>query len=119
MRDAISPPCPVVLAGARPLAKPGRRPRGGYLRALTWAFTVFNSIRVLAYLPTAWAIFSSGDSGQHSLLTWLTWFGANLTMAAWLYENNGQRANKAVGVNSCNAFMCLLITGLIVAERIT
>jgi hypothetical protein len=37
-----------------------------------------------AYLPTLWAIHVSGDSSQHSLWTWATWFGANVTMAAWL-----------------------------------
>lgn len=114
----MSQPLPVALRGARRSAR-SAWPRERYLRTLGWAFALFSSIRVLAYLPTAWAIFASGDSSQHSLLTWLTWFGANLTMAAWLYENNGQRANKAVGVNACNASMCLLISALIVAERIT
>jgi hypothetical protein len=118
MRNALSLPLTIALRGAlkHPLSL---WPRDRYLLALHWAFTVFNSIRVLAYLPTAWAIFSSGDSSQHSLLTWVTWFGANVTMAAWLYENNGQQANKAVAVNACNASMCLLMIGLIVAERIT
>ena len=55
---------------------------GVYLAALTWLFTLFNSVRVLAYLPTLLAIFTSGDSSQHSLLTWVTWVGANATMAA-------------------------------------
>ena len=31
-------------------------PRGTYLRVLAWAFTLFNSVRVAAYLPTMWAI---------------------------------------------------------------
>jgi hypothetical protein len=118
MRIAVPQRLPIVLAIGRRHTDPGQR-RNRYLRALTWAFTLFNSIRVLAYLPTAWAIYSSGDSSQHSLLTWLTWFGANVTMGAWLYENNGQRANKAVGVNACNACMCLMVSALIVAERIT
>ena len=33
-----------------------------------------------AYLPTIWAIHRSADSSQHSLWTWCTWLGANLTM---------------------------------------
>jgi len=61
---------------------------GTYLAVLTWLFTLFNSVRVLAYLPTLLAVFNSGDSSQHSLLTWLTWVGANATMAAWLFEHN-------------------------------
>jgi hypothetical protein len=64
-----------------------------YLSVLTWLFTLFNSVRVLAYLPTLVAIFTSGDSSQHSLLTWVTWVGANATMAAWLYEHNGRHLN--------------------------
>jgi hypothetical protein len=92
--------------------------RTGYLQLLTWLFTLFNSVRVLAYLPTIWAIFVSGDASQHSLLTWLTWAGANATMAAWLYEHNGQRMDRAIAVNVCNTVMCLLTAGLIVAFRL-
>jgi hypothetical protein len=47
------------------------------------------------------------------LLTWCTWLGANLTMAAWLHEHNGRRANGAVLVNLLNATMCALTAGLI------
>jgi hypothetical protein len=92
--------------------------RRHYLAVLTWAFTLFSAVRVFTYLPTMWAIQASGDSGQHSLWTWLTWSGANLTMAAWLYEHSGQRLNRAVGVNLGNAAMCLATTGLIVAQRL-
>ncbi len=87
------------------------------LQALTWAFAFFNSVRVLAYLPTAWAIFASGDSSQHSLWTWFTWLGANATMAAWLHEHNGHRVDKAVVVNIGNALMCLATLIVILAYR--
>lgn len=30
--------------------------RPTYLAVLTWAFTLFNSVRMLSYLPTMWAI---------------------------------------------------------------
>lgn len=96
---------------------PPRWPRATYLAALTWAFTLFNSLRCVSYLPTLWAIHVSGDSNQHSLWTWLTWLGANLTMAAWLYENNGQRANRAMVVSVCNACMCLATVAVIAAYR--
>jgi hypothetical protein len=94
-----------------------RLARPVYLAVLTWAFTVFNSIRVLAYLPTMWAIMASGDSSQHSLWTWCTWVGANATMAAWLFEQNGQRASRAVIVNVGNAAMCGVTVVLIAAHR--
>lgn len=93
-------------------------PRRRYVTLLGWAFTLFNSVRVVAYLPTIWALWVSGDSGQHSLWTWCTWFGANLTMALWLRERNGGRFCRAAAVNLCNATMCAATTLLIVGYRI-
>ena len=96
---------------------PARTARMIYLHVLTWLFTVFSSARVLAYLPTMWAIQASGDSSQHSLWTWCTWLGANATMAAWLYEQNGQRLGRAVIVNIGNAMMCAVTVTLILVHR--
>ena len=106
---AAPAPCPVTASclGLRP----------AYLAVLTWAFTLFNTLRLVAYLPTMWAISASGDSSQHSLWTWCTWLGANATMAAWLYEQNGQRHTRAVVVNIGNAAMCAATVALIVAYR--
>lgn len=87
--------------------------RRRYLAVLTWAFTLFSTIRVLTYVPTIAALIASGDSSQHSLLTWLSWTGANLTMAAWLYEQSGQTVNRAVAVNIGNALMCVATTAVI------
>ena len=100
------------------LAAPAPSSPGTYLMVLTWSFTLFNSLRTLSYLPTIWAIRESGDASQHSLLTWFVWVGVNLTMAAWLYEQNGQRLSRAVIVNLGNTAMCVLTTALIVAHRI-
>lgn len=80
---------------------------------LVVAFTFFNSARVLAYLPTLWAIHASGDSSQHSLWTWLTWLGANLTMGAWLHDQRPGRFNFPMLVNLANAAMCLAAVLLI------
>ena len=91
--------------------------REAYRWVLTGSFTLFNSVRMLAYLPTMWAIAVSGDSSQHSLWTWCTWFGANLTMAGWLYEQGGQRVSRAVVVNLGNASMCAGTVVLIAAYR--
>lgn len=93
-------------------------PRALYLAVLTWAFTLFNTVRVFAYLPTLWAIHASGDSSQHSLWTWLIWWGANATMAAWLYEQARQRITRACVVNIANAAMCTATLLLIIAYRI-
>ncbi len=89
-----------------------------YLQLLTWAFALFSSARLFAYLPTIWAISASGQSNSHSLLTWVTWIGANLTMAAWLYEHNGRRLSKPVVVNLCNGAMCIATAAVILVHRI-
>lgn len=110
LRD-FSPPAP----GA---ATPGHGSIAtSLLRLLPWAFAFFNSVRVLGYLPTLWAIHAQGEANQHSLITWLTWAGANATMAAWLYEQNGFRLNRAIAINACNATMCLVTAALIIAYR--
>ncbi len=87
--------------------------RAGYFKALAVAFTAFNALRVVAYLPTMWTLIQSGQSDQHSLLTWLNWMGANATMAAWLYEHNGRRFDRTVLINICNALMCAATVVLI------
>ena len=88
-----------------------------YLRAVEWGFAAFNSIRVFTYLPTMWAIHRSGDSSQHSLLTWGCWVAANALMAAWLFEHNGRLLNRAIAVSAVNAMMCLVTATLISAYR--
>ncbi len=97
---------------------PAARVREAYLRLLTWAFTLFSTVRMAAYLPTVWAIVQSGNSAQHSLWTWFTWTGANATMAAWLYEHNERRLNRAVVVNIGNATMCLTTAAVILWFRL-
>lgn len=113
----LDPPAMAPAVAAAP-ALPALSAREVYLALLTWAFTLFNSVRVLSYLPTLWAIHQSGDSSQHSLVTWLTWLGANVTMALWLYEHNGQRCDRAVMVNVGNAVMCLATSVLIGWHRL-
>ena len=113
----LLPHPPAIRSAVAPVAHPAARSRTVYLAVLTWAFTLFNAVRMLAYLPTVWAIHASGDSSQHSLWTWFTWLGANVTMAAWLYEQNGQRLSRAVAVNLGNATMCATTVALIAAHR--
>jgi hypothetical protein len=111
----MSAATPVLREVRGPLASPSRNT---YLRVLAWAFTLFNSVRVAAYLPTMWAICQSGDSSQHSLWTWCTWLGANATMAAWLYETHDRRIDRVVMVNAGNAAMCAAVVVLILAQRV-
>lgn len=88
-----------------------------YLYLLNWCFAIFSSTRLLTYLPTMWAIHSSGDSNQHSLLTWFAWVGSNASMAAWLFEQNGRRFNKAIAVTCGNTLMCAGTCVLILIYR--
>jgi hypothetical protein len=97
-------------------ATPGRA-RDLYLSLLGGAFALFNSIRVLAYLPMILALAASGDSSQHSVLTWLAFLGGNITMALWLWEQNGRRCNRAIAVSVGNALMCLAILLVIAWTR--
>jgi hypothetical protein len=112
--DLPAGPAAKAPAGQSPAHPPLRQ---NYLTALGYLFAFFSTVRVLAYLPTLWAVVQSGDSSQHSLLTWFTWAGANLTMAAWLYEQQGQRWNRAVAVNLVNATMCVTTFVVIWALR--
>ena len=102
---------------ASPAAGDRKGWRARYLWVLTWSFTLLNSARVLSYLPTLWALGTIGDSSQHSLWTWGMWAGANLTMAGWLYEQNGQRWNRAIAINLVNATMCTATFVVIAALR--
>ncbi len=100
------------------MPRPALFTRERYLVLLGWAFTFFSSVRVLTYLPTMALIVQQQNASQHSLLTWCTWTGANLTMAGWLHEHNGRRFNTAVWVNLANAAMCALTVALIAAYRL-
>jgi hypothetical protein len=105
-------PTTMTLDAARERA-PSRAPR----TATGAAFTAMNALRVLAYLPTLLAIHASGHADQHSLFTWLTFCGANITMALWLHEQHG-RVDRAVAVNALNALMCASIAALIAWTRL-
>lgn len=107
-------------AQGRPSEPPRPRliSRERYLQLLGWCFALFSSLRVVSYLPTLWAIQHSADSSQRSVLTWATWLGANLTMAAWLCEHNEGRLNRAAMVNLANAGMCTITLTLIIWYRL-
>ena len=111
-RSAAAPTTPAAVTPG-----PSRCLRGRYLQLLTWAFTLFNSARLVSYLPTLWAIGTSGDSSQHSLWTWGIWFGSNLTMALWLHEQHGRRWTRVAVVNVVNAAMCAATLTLIAVYR--
>ena len=92
--------------------------RSRYLAVLGVMFSLFSSARVIAYLPTIWAVVTTGHSSQHSLWTWLTFLGGNVTMAVWLWENNSRRCNAAVAASGSNSLMCLAIIAAIVWTRL-
>jgi hypothetical protein len=110
-------PAGTLSAAAPSGATAGATWRARYLSVLTWAFTLFSSARLVSYLPTLWAIAASGDSSQHSLWTWGIWFGSNVTMALWLFEQHGQRWTRAALVNTVNAAMCAATFTVILVFR--
>ena len=107
---------PVVVAADA--AKPPCARASMDIRLLGLAFALFGTLRLVSYLPTLLAIHASGDSSQHSLWTWGIWLGSNFTMAAWLYEANGQRMDRAIGLSLCNAAMCAAAVALILFYRV-
>ena len=80
--------------------------RAWYLRGLTWAFMVLTTARLLGDPPAGLAMLQTRGSRNHSVWTWLIWVGANLSIALWMYENNGHQMDKAIGVSLANAVAC-------------
>ena len=87
--------------------------RERFLFLLAGLFAPFNTMRIVAYLPTICAVAASGDSSQHSLWTWLTFLGGNLTMATWLWEQNGRQCHRTVVVTAANAVMCTAVVAVV------
>jgi hypothetical protein len=104
-RIAVFDPATLVAPAPRPSL---------FTRVVHWTFSLFSSLRAISYVPTLWAIYDSANSSQYSLLTWFTFVGANASMAAWLFEKNGRKVDRAVVVSACNAFLCL-VTCLMIA----
>ena len=111
MSSTASAPAATTALARRPAA-----PRTDRAGLLGWAFTLFSSLRIVAYLPTLLAIQASGGSEQHSLWTWLVFLGSNATRALWLREQHGG-VTRAVTVCAANALMCAAICALIVWTR--
>ena len=90
---------------------------GTYRLVLGWAFALFSAVRLVSYLPTLWAIQTSGASDQHSLFTWVTWLGANITMGLTVGEQSGRRLGGCALVCFANALMCGATVLMIVIHR--
>lgn len=110
-------PLKLPAAGGRPVPARAAPSSSRYLQVLTLAFTAFSFLRVVSYMPAMLAIWQQGDSSQHSLLTWVIWTGSNLTMCAWLFEQNGRRMNGASWVCLANTAMCASTLALVLAFR--
>jgi hypothetical protein len=108
MNPAAAPTAPMAAATREPLD----------VSLLAWAFGLFGVLRIVAYLPTLQSIHASGAADQHSLFSWLTFVGANATMAMWLHRGNGGRLDRAVLLNALNAVMCAAICLLIAWTRL-
>ncbi|MCW5611238.1 MAG: hypothetical protein KIS83_11230 [Rubrivivax sp.] len=107
---------PAAANGTAAAVTPPPAPRR-YALVLGWAFAAFSTLRLFSYLPTIWAIHASGASDQHSLFTWLTWCGANLTMGLMVGEQTQRRFSGCALVSFANAAMCATTALLIVCHR--
>jgi len=104
----LTAPARNANAGPHPPPTPAstRAPASVRLRLLAWNFAIFNALRIVSYLPAMWQIVHSGQSDQHSILSWLCFFGANASTGCWAWESNGRRVDAVVAVNAANALMC-------------
>jgi hypothetical protein len=59
----------VIQAHLRVVRTPAGAAHARYRCVLAWKFALFSAARFVAYPPAIWAIWSSGDSQQHSLRT--------------------------------------------------
>jgi hypothetical protein len=80
-------------------------------------FTLFSALRVVAYLPTLWAIHASGNASQYSLWTWFVFCGANLSTAFWLNDRCQGGWDRNVVVSAVNALMCAAVFAVILGHR--
>lgn len=83
---------------------------------LDLAFTVFNSLRVLFYVPQFKKLVKQKHNlDSHSLFMWFSWIFANATVAIYFVQLSGWD-EKAI-LNMANAFMCLIGFSVILYKR--
>lgn len=104
-------------ASARVRRTPRQERASRLRRVLDVAFHVFSVVRLACFVPALLALYISGNADQHSLWTWAGWLGANLTMAAWLFEHNGRRVSPAACASVAAAAMCAAACTMIAAYR--
>lgn len=84
--------------------------------SLGLAFTVFNSLRVLFYVPQFKKLVKQKHNlDSHSLFMWFSWIFANATVAIYFVQLSGWD-EKAI-LNMANAVMCLIGFSIILYKR--
>jgi hypothetical protein len=92
--------------------------QAAYLDALMCAFVFWNSVRILADVPTLLLLLKPGASADHySIATWTSWVSSNATLALYLFEAGGSTMNTLVLLNTGNALMRFVTCALIVRLR--
>jgi hypothetical protein len=83
---------------------------------LAIAFTVFNTLRVLFYIPQFLKLIRQQNNLEsHSLFMWFSWISANVTTSIYFVQLAGWD-QKAI-INISNTFMCLLGFSIILYKR--
>lgn len=80
------------------------------------AFSLFNGLRMVSYLPQIWRIAHDPHGASAvSYLTWGIWIGANTSTAAYAWVNVGD--GRLAAFNAVNAACCTAVCGLTAWKR--
>lgn len=84
---------------------------------LAGSFILFNTLRVLFYLPQIGKLVKARNNlATHSLFTWFSWVFANLTTGLLFYQQSNRLDDKVL-LNMASAFMCAVVVGIILYKR--
>ena len=85
-----------------------------YADVVAMIFTVSNSLKALAYVPTIRKLVTlKQPAAGQSELTWMMWIVCNASLTLHLYELNGRAVNLLIASTVASAVMCLLCWVLI------
>ncbi|MFN7643681.1 MAG: hypothetical protein ACK5PW_11485 [Burkholderiales bacterium] len=80
------------------------------------AFSFFNVLRLVSYLPQLWRIARDGHGATAiSYSTWGIWIGANASTAAYAWVNLADA--RLAAINGINTLCCIAVCALTAFKR--